>query len=80
MRRSPKTVAGTAGLDELGREPIRYLLITEGRAASAPGGRIVERINAMGTMRLIALRDYSIIRDASTQIQLRGQELDRRDA
>jgi uncharacterized membrane-anchored protein len=30
----------------------------------------------MGTMRLIALRDYGIVRDASTQIQLRGQELD----
>ena len=30
----------------------------------------------MGTMRLIALRDWTIIRDASTQIQLRGLELD----
>jgi hypothetical protein len=30
----------------------------------------------MGTMRLIALRDYNIIRDASTQTQLRGLELD----
>jgi hypothetical protein len=58
-------------------EPVRYLLITKGEPHRQQIGRIVERINAMGTMRLIALRDYSIIRDASTQIQLRGQELDK---
>ncbi len=58
-------------------EPIRYLLITKGEPHRRQIGRIVERINAMGTMRLIALRDYNIIREASTHIQLRGQELDR---
>ena len=57
-------------------EPIHYLLITKGDPHRRQIGRIAERINAMGTMRLIALRDYNIIRDASTQIQLRGQELD----
>jgi hypothetical protein len=53
-----------------------YLLVTKGDPHRRQIGRIAERINAMGTMRLIALRDYNIIRDASTQIQLRGQELD----
>jgi hypothetical protein len=52
------------------------LLITKGEPHRRQIGRIVERINSMGTMRLIALRDYGIVRDASTQIQLRGQELD----
>ena len=57
-------------------EPIRYLLLSKGAPHRRQIGRIVERINSMGTMRLIALRDYNIVRDASTQIQLRGQELD----
>lgn len=57
-------------------EPIHYLLITKGEPHRRQIGRIAERINSMGTMRLIALRDYGIVRDASTQIQLRGQELD----
>ena len=57
-------------------EPVRYLLLTKGEPHRRQIGRIVERINSMGTMRLIALRDYNIIRDASTHIQLRGQELD----
>lgn len=60
-----------------GQVPVHYLLITKGEPHRRQIGRIVERINSMGTMRLIALRDYSIIRDASTQIQLRGLELDR---
>jgi hypothetical protein len=59
-----------------GEEPIHYLLISKGEPHRRQIGRVIERINAMGTMRLIALRDYNIIRDASTHIQLRGQELD----
>jgi hypothetical protein len=62
--------------DDKGKEPVHYLLITKGEPHRRQIGRIVERINSMGIMRLIALRDYGIIRDASTQIQLRGQELD----
>jgi hypothetical protein len=58
------------------QEPVHYLLITKGEPHRQQVGRIVDRINAMGTMRLIALRDYNIIRDASSQIQLRGLELD----
>jgi hypothetical protein len=60
-----------------GEEPVHYLLITKGEPHRRQVGRIIERVNSMGTMRLIALRDYSIIRDASTHIQLHGQELDR---
>lgn len=59
-----------------GEMPVHYLLIAKGEPHRRQVGRIVERINSMGTMRLIALRDYNIVRDASTQIQLRGQELD----
>jgi hypothetical protein len=69
----PEEVNGVAGDDG---KTIHYLLITKGAPHRRQIGRIVERINSMGTMRLIALRDYGIIRDASTQIQLRGQELD----
>ena len=78
-RISPPVISGCRCLDSAEgdkEEPIHYLLITKGEPHRRQIGRIVERINSMGTMRLIALRDYSIIRDASTQIQLRGQELD----
>jgi hypothetical protein len=60
-----------------GELPVHYLVLTKGEPHRRQIGRIVERINAMGSMRLIALRDYNIIREASTHIQLRGQELDR---
>jgi hypothetical protein len=56
--------------------PLRYLVLSKGEPHRRQIGRIVERINTMGTMRLIALRDWTIIRDASTHIQLRGLELD----
>jgi hypothetical protein len=59
-----------------GEGPLRYLILTKGEPHRQQIGRIVDRINIMGTMRLIALRDWTIIRDASTQIQLRGLELD----
>ena len=78
-RSSKRTPAGelpARTADDKSKEPIHYLLITKGEPHRRQVGRIVERINSMGTMRLIALRDYGIIRDASTQIQLRGQELD----
>ena len=59
-----------------GEGPLRYLFLTKGEPHRRQIGRIVERINAMGTLRLVALRDWAIIRDASTQLQLRGLELD----
>ena len=60
-----------------GEGPIRYLVLTKGEPHRRQIGRILDRINTMGSMRLVALRDWTIIRDASTQIQLRGLELDR---
>lgn len=59
-----------------GEGPLRYLFLTKGEPHRRQIGRIVERINTLGTLRLVALRDWTIIRDASTQIQLRGLELD----
>lgn len=59
-----------------GEGPIRYLVLSKGEPHRRQIGRILDRINAMGSVRLIALRDWTIIRDASTQIQLRGLELD----
>jgi hypothetical protein len=59
-----------------GEGPIRYLVLSKGEPHRRQIGRILDRINAMASMRLIALRDWTIIRDASTQIQLRGLELD----
>ena len=61
---------------EAGEGPIRYLVLSKGEPHRRQMGRIVDRINAMGSMRLIALRDWTIIRDASTHVQLRGLELD----
>ena len=39
-------------------------------------GRIAERINTMGTMRLYALKDWSAVRNADAYIRIFGQELD----
>jgi len=65
----------------LGREghnhPVRYLLLTKGAPNQRQIGRIVERINAMGTMRLFALKDLDAIRSADGPIRMLGQELDK---
>ncbi len=57
-------------------EVVRYLFITKHEPNSRQIGRIVERVNALGTMRLFALKDWSAIRNASTHIRALGQELD----
>jgi hypothetical protein len=56
--------------------PFRYLFLTKYEPHRKQIGRLVERINAMGTMRLYALKNWSIIRDADAQIRIYGQELD----
>jgi hypothetical protein len=58
-------------------DPVRYLILTKGPPHRKQIGRVVGRVNAMGTMRLIALKDWSIIRDADAHIRMQGQELDR---
>jgi Protein of unknown function (DUF3422) len=59
-----------------GEEPVRYLLLTKYEPHRRQLGRIIDRINALGTMRLFALKSYDHIRDASEHIRMRGQELD----
>jgi hypothetical protein len=56
--------------------PFRYLFLTKYEPHRKQIGRLVERINASGTMRLYALKNWSIIRDADAQIRIYGQELD----
>ncbi len=56
--------------------PFRYLFLTKYEPHRKQIGRLVERINAMGTMRLYSLKNWSIIRDADAQIRIYGQELD----
>jgi hypothetical protein len=84
----PEEVAGDADstLDDDGsvwkrrrdghNHPVRYLLLTKGQPNRRQIGRIVERINAMGTMRLFALKDLEAIRGADGPIRMLGQELD----
>ncbi len=56
--------------------PVRYLLLTKHAPHPRQIGRIAERINAMGTMRLYALKDWSAVRNADAYIRIFGQELD----
>jgi hypothetical protein len=57
--------------------PVRYLLLTKFEPHPRQIGRIAERINTMGTMRLFALKDWAAIRNADSYIRILGQELDR---
>ncbi len=59
-----------------GEEPVRYLLLTKHAPHRGQLGRIVDRINALGTTRLFALKNLSAIYEASGHIRLRGQQLD----
>jgi hypothetical protein len=56
--------------------PVRYLLLTKHEPHPRQIGRIAERINTMGTMRLYALKDWTAIRNADPYIRILGQELD----
>jgi hypothetical protein len=57
--------------------PVRYLILTKDDPNPRQIGRIVERINAMGTLRLYALKDWAAIKEADTYIRILGQELDK---
>jgi len=57
--------------------PFRYLFLTKYQPHRQQIGRIVARVNAMGTMRLFALKDWSVIKDADAHIRMQGLELDR---
>lgn len=57
--------------------PMRSLVLTKGEPHEEQIGRLVERLNAVGTMRLFAMKDWITIRNAGTYIQLLGERLDR---
>lgn len=64
-------------LDPHGRNhPVRYLVLTKGAPEPRQLGRIVERINTLGTLRLYALKDWDVIEAADTSIRILGQQLD----
>lgn len=56
--------------------PMRALLLTKGEPNTHQVGRIVERFNALGTMRFFALKSYPLVRDASNHIRICGERLD----
>lgn len=57
--------------------PVRYLLLTKHPPHPRQIGRIAERINTMGTMRLFALKDWAAVRNADSYIRILGQDLDK---
>jgi hypothetical protein len=61
---------------ERNHQPVRYLFLTKGQPHRKQIGRIVDRINAMGTIRIYALKDWSVLQNASSHVRMRGQELD----
>lgn len=56
--------------------PVRQLFLTKREPNRQQIGRIVERINAIGTMRMFTLRNWATIRNAGTHIRLIGDQLD----
>ncbi len=77
-RRAPSTdlVRTRAGGRGGNNHPVRYLLLTKHAPHPRQIGRIAERINTMGTMRLYALKDWAAMRNADAYIRIFGQELD----
>ena len=56
--------------------PFRYLFLTSGEPHQRQIGRMVDRVNLLGTVRLFAMKDFSIIRDADVHVRIYGQLLD----
>jgi hypothetical protein len=56
--------------------PVRYLVLTKGEPHREQIGRFVERINALGTKRLFALKNLSVVKNAGVHLRLLGRELD----
>ncbi len=57
-------------------KPILYLLLTKHEPLRQQIGRFVERINAVTTMRLFALKHWADIRNAGIHLRVLGRELD----
>ncbi len=56
---------------------LRYLVVSKGQPHREQIGRFVERINSIGTMRLLSLKNIATIKNASVYLRLLGRELDR---
>ena len=56
--------------------PVQQLFLTKGKPHRQQIGRLVERTNAVGTMRLYALRNWATVRNAGIHIRLIGDQLD----
>jgi hypothetical protein len=54
----------------------RYLFLTKFDPHPREIGHVVEQINRLETLRLIALKDYDFLQNASVYIGIRGRELD----
>jgi hypothetical protein len=65
------------GFSEEVSQPLRYLLLTKGPPNPRQMGKIVHRINTLGTMRHYALKDWYALNNAGEHVRMRGQELDR---
>jgi len=63
-------------LEQRKQRSLRYLILTKGEPPREQLGRSVDWINALGTMRLFALRDYTSIRNAGLHIEVLGRTLD----
>lgn len=55
--------------------PFRELYITKLQPHPAQLGRMLERFNRLGTLRLYALKNAAIIRDAGSLVRIAGQQL-----
>jgi hypothetical protein len=58
------------------RRPVTYLILTKNEPHREQIGRFVERINALGTSRLFALKNLRTIKNAGIHLRLLGAELD----
>jgi hypothetical protein len=56
--------------------PYRYLFLVAGEPHRKQVGRMVDRVNWLGTMRLYAMKNWTIIRDADVHVRMYGQLLD----
>ncbi|MGH1351108.1 MAG: hypothetical protein ACRBBN_09910 [Methyloligellaceae bacterium] len=59
-----------------GSRPSRFLIVTKGEPHREQLGRFIERITALETGRIFALRDIVMIRNAGTHLELIGRMLD----
>jgi hypothetical protein len=71
----PQRKVSTADMNDR-PAPFRFLLLTKFEPNRKQVGRMVERVNTLGTRRLFALKGWSIIENASVWINHYGRQLD----